>query len=385
MPLSSGSVWVEEQEAGSWGTTESGRQSTLEEHGLATVGAEHFGRGWCFGCFWMGLRGRGGGCELAEVLLDGHEPCAQGGTKEAIVADLHKASGKHMLEETLHEFLGRERTLLELPGVGGAVLEGDLGRFHAAAVQQADQAAIAKRHAADIGRQIAKRCLPIAHGFAMHDPVLLPNVGWDLCKEGSFLQQTLEGGTKQLGERLHGHEEIVMSLAPGPPIRMHTTARNEVVHVGMVGEVAGSGMQDAHQPNLPTHKARIMGKLLGGLCGSPKKQVVHALLVLAGKLAEFSGEGEGQQEVRNGQQQFLLQLEPFFGSFLLAFGAMTVAAGVVAVTGFVTSWAVIDLSAQGCGAAVLNRPHGLAVAGQQFGGVLLAISGTILAKDIRQF
>ena len=188
MPLSRGSVWVEEQEAGSWGTTESGRQSTLEEHGLATVGAEHFGRGWCFGCFRMGLRRRGGGCELAEVLLDGHEPCAQGGTKEAIVAYFHKASGEHMLEETLHEFLRREGTQFKLPGVGGAVLESDLGRFHAAGVFHPHQTAIAKRHPVDIGCQIAKRGLPVAHGFAVHDPVLLPNFGWDLCKEGSFLQ-----------------------------------------------------------------------------------------------------------------------------------------------------------------------------------------------------
>ena len=114
--------------------------------------------------------------------------------------------------------------------------------------------------------------------------------------------------------------------------------------MGMIGELACPGMQDAHQPNLATHKARIMGELLGGLCGSPKQQIVNELLVLAGKLAEFSGEGEGQQEVWNGQQQFPLQLEPFFSLFVLALGAMAIAAGVVAVTSFVTSWAVIDLA-----------------------------------------
>ena len=154
-----------------------------------------------------------------------------------------------------------------------------------------------------------------------------------------------------------------MRLEPGPPIRMHATARNEVVQVRMVDQVAGPGMQDAHHPNLSTHKARITGKLLGGLCGSPKQQVVNALLVLAGDLAELGREGEGKQEVGNRQEQFPLQLEPVFGSFLLAFGAVTVAAGVVAVTGFVTSSAVIDLPAQGFGAALLNGIHRLAMAG----------------------
>jgi hypothetical protein len=96
---------------------------------------------------------------------------------------------------------------------------------------------------------------------------------------------------------------------------------------------------------------------------SPKQQVVHALLVLAGDLAELGREGEGQQEVGNRQEQFPLQLEPVFGSFLLAFGAVAVTAGVVAVTGFVTSWAVIDLPAQGFGATLFNGLHGFAVAG----------------------
>ncbi len=158
----------------SWGTTESGRQSALEKHGLATVRTEHFGRGWCFVCLWTSLLRGGGSNELAEVLLERQEPGAQGGAKEAMVADLHKASGEDMLEEALHEFLCRERRLFELPGVRSAVLEGDLGRGHAAGVQQADQPAIAKSHAVDIGSQIAKRCLAITHWLAMHHPLLLP-------------------------------------------------------------------------------------------------------------------------------------------------------------------------------------------------------------------
>jgi len=122
----------------------------------------------------MGLRRRGGCCELAEVLLERQEPGAQGGAKETIVADLHKASAEDMLKEALHEFLSRESTLLELPGIGGAVLESDLGRLHAAGVRQADQAAIAESHTVDIGCQITERRLSIAHGFAMDHPLLLP-------------------------------------------------------------------------------------------------------------------------------------------------------------------------------------------------------------------
>ena len=101
-----------------------------------------------------------------------------------------------MLKEALHEFLHREGTLLELPGIGGAVLEGDLGRFHASGVEQTNQPAIAKSDAVDIGCQIAEGSLSVAHRFAMDHPILLPDFGGDLCEERCFLQEALEGGTK---------------------------------------------------------------------------------------------------------------------------------------------------------------------------------------------
>ena len=192
MPLSRGFVWVEKQKEGSWRTTQGGRESPLEEHGLATVRTERRGM-YKFGRQWIALRSRVG---RFKMLLKSKQARSDRRAKEAIVADLHKASGEHMLEETLHEFFSRERTLFALPGIGGAVLEGDLGRLHAAGILHPHQAAIAQRHAVDIGCQITECRLSVAHGFAMDHPRLLPNAGWDLCKEGSFLQQALEGGPK---------------------------------------------------------------------------------------------------------------------------------------------------------------------------------------------
>lgn len=123
-------------------------------------------------------------------------PGTQRGRKEAKVADLHKASGEDMLEETVHEFLRREGTLLELSGIGGAVLEGDLGGLHAAGVEHTDQPAITESDAVNIRRQVTQGRLPIAHRLAMHDPLLLPDLGWNLCKERCFLQEVLEGSAE---------------------------------------------------------------------------------------------------------------------------------------------------------------------------------------------
>lgn len=120
------------------------------------------------------------------MLLERSEPGAEGGAKEAIVAHFHKASGEDMLEKTLHEFLRREGTLFELPGIGGAVLESNLGRLHAAGVEQADQATVAKSYPVDIGCQIAECRLSIAHRLAVHHPLLLPDVWYELCEEWCF-------------------------------------------------------------------------------------------------------------------------------------------------------------------------------------------------------
>ena len=63
----------------------------LEEHGVATVGTQDFGEGWC----WVGvcaglLRGAWGG-ERAEVLAHGCQVRPPGSREEAIVTNFHEA------------------------------------------------------------------------------------------------------------------------------------------------------------------------------------------------------------------------------------------------------------------------------------------------------
>ena len=101
-----------------------------------------------------------------------------------------------MLKEALHEFLHREGTLLELPGIGGAVLECDLRGFHLASVLHPHQTAIAESHAVDIGCQVTQSSLPVTHCLAMHHPVLSPDFGGDLCEEGCFAQELLEASAE---------------------------------------------------------------------------------------------------------------------------------------------------------------------------------------------
>ena len=129
-------------------------------------------------------------------MLQGSQLAADGSAKETVIADLDKSMRENMLEETLKKLFDRKGTLFELTGIGSAILKGDLGSFHGAAVIKRKQATIADGNAMDIGSQILESGLPIANGLAMHDPLLRPDLGRDLVKEFQFLQTASEGSPK---------------------------------------------------------------------------------------------------------------------------------------------------------------------------------------------
>ena len=157
-------------------------------------------------------------------------------------------------------------------------------------------------------------------------------------------------------------------------------ARNEIVDVRMVGQVASPGVQHAHHPDLAANPTRLLCQLLGCRCRGFEEQIIEQALVRASDLIEASWQGEGEQEVGNRQEQILLLLQPALCIFVLAFGTMAVAAGMVTVLHLLTIRAAIDLPAQGWGATLFNRPHGLEVGGGHAAGILLAIGRTIRRK-----
>ena len=144
-------------------------------------------------------------------------------------------------------------------------------------------------------------------------------------------------------------------------------------------------MQDADQAELSTDKTGVLGQELRCICRSTEEQVIDKSLVRAGEWAQGGGDGEGEHEVRDRQQKILLFFQPFLGFVVLAFRAVAVAAGVVAILGLIALRAGVDLPTQSWCAALLDGAHGPPVAGEQAAGVLLAIGGTVLAENVSQF
>jgi len=162
----------------------------------------------------------------------------------------------------------------------------------------------------------------------------------------------------------------------------------------MVGQVATPGVQHTQHAELAANPAWLLCQLLC-CCGrgfeeqitlapAPSAGVEQAL-VRASDFMKARGQGEGEQEVRDPQEQILLLLQPALAILILAFGAMAIAAGMITVLQLLTVRATIDLPAQGLRTTLFNCPHHFEVGGRHEAGVLLAIGRTILAKDICQF
>ena len=112
-----------------------------------------------------------------------------------------------MLEETLEKLFNRKGAGFELPAIGSAILKGDLRTFQTAAIIKSQQAAIAEGHAMNIRSQILESGLPIPDRFAMHDPLLHPDLGRDLVEEFQFFQTASEGSPNNLERARTGRKK----------------------------------------------------------------------------------------------------------------------------------------------------------------------------------
>ena len=70
---------------------------------------------------------------------------------------------------------------------------------------------------------------------------------------------------------------------------------------------------------------------------------------------------------------------------LTTLGTMPVAAGMVTVAYFTACGTGKDLTTQIFSTTMLDGAHGGSLGRQQLPGMFLAVSGTVLSKDIRQF
>ena len=125
----------------------------------------------------------------------------------------------------------------------------------------------------------------------------------------------------------------------------------------MIHEVLPPGVQNTDPPDLCTEMFRVLCELGKGLGDRTEKEIVQDLAVHGDQGIKFRGEGEDHMEIRNGEEVLTAGLDPFFFPQGLAFGAVTVPAGVIRYFYMTAVVALIPMAAQNRSSADLDGMH----------------------------
>jgi hypothetical protein len=207
------------------------------------------------------------------------EPVAIPGAEEAEISNLDETFGQNMLEETANELLSSDGANPGLACVGFGVAKCDLP------MGQLEDTLVTDGHPKDVRSQILQGSHPIADRLTVNDPILLPGFRRYLGKQISLLQSITELGPKKDGQRFDMNQKIFPGWQPTLTVITQTATRDQIMHMGMVIQVATPGMQDANHSDLTADKARVLSQLLCGCCRSPKEKIVDRSLVTPGKLS----------------------------------------------------------------------------------------------------
>ena len=133
-------------------------------------------------------------------------------------------------------------------------------------VFELNQAAVADGDPEDVRGEILDGRAAIADRFAVDNPLLLPDSVRDIVGQAGFLKGVVELGLEDSGERFDWQQEVMVGRHPGAMIGRQSTRRDEIVNVGMVGQVASPGMQDPDQAELSADKTRVLCQKLRCIC-----------------------------------------------------------------------------------------------------------------------
>jgi hypothetical protein len=299
-------------------------------------------------------------------------------TPPPIVADFVEPLGHHMLQTATDELMGGQGHGLPTRVLRVLVAEAHLP------LSDGEEAVVGQRAPVDLPAQVVQDVLRALHGrLTVDDPPLGPD-RLGKGQVGSFLRpQSEKQPAKELREGRDGHQG---GRAGGPPLGSvggDPTGRHQAVHMWMINEGPGPGVEDTEDANEPPDIMGVGGECDERLGRGAEQEVVQVLVMTPAELPQLLGHGEAHMNVGDGQEFLPPLCPPHLGVMTVALGATPVAAGVV---GIVLLTAVIprqQVAAHGLGPAVDNIVHRAAMAGQEVLAKPLLRGGTRAPEDVR--
>lgn len=161
---------------------------------------------------------------------------------------------------------------------------------------------------------------------------------------------------EQAGQNADGEEEPWAAGDPGA-IGAEASPGCHGVDVRVMEQVLAPGMKEGKEADPGAEVLGIGGDGQQRLRTGVEQKLVEAGLVLQRQRVELLGNREDDVEVFDGQQFGSAPLDPLGPLAVLAFGAVAVAARVVADALLLTVVAAVDMAAESGSAAGLDGPH----------------------------
>ena len=317
----------------------------------------------------------------------------------AVMANAMEPSGQHMDEESPNELVrGQGHRFVAGTPLGPVVLpfEGDTPLI------QREEPAIGDSDPVGIARQVGQHRFRAGKGTFGIDHPFLPPHGLDPLPKNSGISEvaviaeelqftTLVGfaecfekqAPEQAGQHPHGQEEPGLAGLPALALASESSARDDAVHMGVVGEGRSPGVQNQGEADIRPQMFWITGNGLQGPGSRAEQDLIDHRLVLVSDVADRRRQGEDQVVVLHRQQVLLACLKPAPGRRRLALGAVPVAAGVVGNLQLPTTLTAQDMAAQFGTATALDGGHHLQLAQAQVSGLCFTPLSTVGTEDIR--
>src|SRR5450759_4644044 len=157
------------------------------------------------------------------------------------------------------------------------------------------------------------------------------------------------------------------------------------MHVGMVLQSLGPGMQDGQEAQFGSQTFGIGGHLQKRLGYGPEQDPIDDSRVLQGQRRQFVRQGEDHMTIGNGQDLLRAGGEPLVARPAVALRAMPVAARSVFNHLMGAVVALLYVGAEGGRAARADIPESLPLLGRQYVSPAIEEFLTVLAEDIGDF
>ena len=315
---------------------------------------------------------------LIQQGADAVEVFATGRMKPTEEADAMETLREDVLEEAAEQFEGFQ---IQVSGLAGAAVA--IGPTQASGGQEAD-ATVGGGGLKDVTAEIAQGGLSGADGLNVHDPALFPDAGRQLgqCLRTLLSQGLAEESSEMVGQGNLGQEEGLAFGIPLTLIGAQAAARDEIMDVGMIDESAAPGVEEAKHPQGGTQAFRVAGQVLQSAGTGGKEKGVANFGMGTEPGTQWIGQGEGDQEVRDGQEQLGMLLEPSLGVGLTALRTVAIVAGMEGVVVSAAIGAEIERAPLLGGATGEDLAQDLTLADGHGGAVTFQVGRTPTGQDL---